>query len=161
MSVPGLTPHAVPLTLESGSGTTFAVDGYDGQFEIPDLEQGGFEVIDVRNRGQHVALLRGADRTYDVSFNFTVTSVTDMTNGSCARVADFFRKPGLYASDTSLESIGCDVWAFKATLSIADACGKSVVITLPKCRGRVTTTMDEEHLKLSGNVTCYTLPTIA
>lgn len=159
MAVPALSPRSVTVTAETGSGNTATMTGNAGTFSIADLINRGTDKIDVRNRGDHVAYIEGDGREYTWELPFTIGSESDMTNAGSYRLYDMVHKSGLYASDTSLETIGCNVWAIK--LTIAMSCGgKAVTIVWDKVIPSLTIEMTEEHLTATLSVRSPNPPTI-
>jgi len=144
MALPALTVRDVTITAETGSGNTATMVGNDGNFELPDLSQGGKEAIDIRNRGDHVAYIPGPGREFETTLQFTIGSESDVTDGGNYRLYDMVNKTGLYASDDSIETIGCGLWAIKVTIAVSNACGKSFTATYAKVRPRMTLSMTEE-----------------
>jgi len=159
MAVPALTPRAVTITAETGSGNTATMTGNAGTFSIAGLINRGSEKIDVRNRGDHIAYVEGAGREYTWELPFTIGSESDLTNTGSYRLYDMVTKSGLYASDTSIETIGCNVWALKLTIAMSCS-GKSVNIVWAKAIVEMTLEMTEEHLQATISVRSPNPPTI-
>lgn len=162
--LPPFVSRDVTLTIYDGASPTPKSASFgngSGLFDIPGLDAGSFEVVEVKNRQEHLALLKGESKTYEFSTEITVADVADLTNPSSHRILDAIRKTGDWASATSVETIGCDVWAVKVVISMSNTCGASATITLPKCRITGDLSMTEEGLRLTVNGTCYESPTIA
>jgi hypothetical protein len=161
--LPPFVSRDVTLTIYDGAASpkSASFGNGSGLFDIPGLDAGNFEVVEVKNRQQHLALLKGESKTYEFSTEITVADVADLTNASAHRILDAIRKTGDWASATSVETIGCGVWAVKVVISMSNTCGASATITLPKCRLTGDLSMTEEGLRLTVNGTCYESPTIA
>ena len=161
--LPPFVSRDVTLTVYDGAASpkSASFGNGSGLFDIPGLDAGNFEVVEVKNRQQHLALLKGESKTYEFSTEITVADVNDLTNASAHRMLDVIRKPGDWASGTSVETIGCGVWAVKVVVSMSNTCGASATITLPKCRLTGVLSMTEEGLRLTVNGTCYESPVIA
>ncbi len=161
--LPPFVSRDVTITIYDGAASpkSASFGNGSGLFDIPGLDAGNFEVVEVKNRQQHLALLKGESKTYEFSTEITVADVADLTNASSHRIVDAIRKTGDWASATSVETIGCDVWAVKIVISLSNTCGASATITLPKCRITGDLSMGDEGLRLTVSGTCYESPVIA
>ena len=161
--LPPFVSRDVTITVYDGAASpkSASFGNGSGLFDIPGLDAGNFEVVEVKNRQQHLALLKGESKTYEFSTEITVANVNDLTNASAHRMLDAIRKTGDWASGTSVETIGCGVWAVKVVISMSNACGASATITLPKCRLTGDLSMSEEGMRLTVNGTCFESPVIA
>ncbi len=161
--LPPFVSRDVTLTVYDGAASpkSASFGNGSGLFDIPGLDAGNFEVVEVKNRQEHLALLKGESKTYEFSTEITVADVDDLTNASAHRMLDAIRQTGDWSSATSVETIGCGVWASKVVISMSNTCGASATITLPKCRLTGDLSMSEEGLRLTVNGTCYESPVIA
>ena len=89
--LPPFVSRDVTLTIYDGASPTPKSASFgngSGLFDIPGLDAGNFEVVEVKNRQEHLALLKGESKTYEFSTEITVADVADLTNASSHRILD-------------------------------------------------------------------------
>lgn len=153
--LPGFIKKNVTFHIDDGASKTMTTGPGDGLFTFSGIQEGDHEVVEVKNRGNHLALIEGDQEPIEFSIVVTIGTATSLTDATADRILDAVRKTGNWASATSKETIGCSVWAFQIRIVMADSCGKSNTITFAKVRAKADKEMTDEGLRLTINCTAY------
>ncbi len=147
--------HHVVITVRDGSGLSQATGPGTGSLSVPGLgANDGADMIDIRDRLSHYALIPGQRRTYE----FTTEVVVDAGSLAANAVLSAIRREGTWVAATSIET-KTDAYAVRLDVTLTNSLGLTATITLPKCHLMGEFQVDAEYTKLVISGTCYTVPT--
>lgn len=133
------------LTAETSDGTvTINLRPGPGNFNLPDLEEGNYEVADVFDRGEFLERVYTNKKLIEWSIELLQDGkLTDATG----KPLDLVLKQGPFAGKATVDPGGL-VWTFNATFTITRN-GVTSTVKLYNNRGRITFTEDGAGNKLA------------
>ena len=150
------TARQTTVRFEDGAAAGLTIGPGEGNLTISNIREGNQEVVAKYNRGAHDGFVKTQDLVQDCSISIELENQT-ITDGSNARVLDFMRKAGTYASATSLDSTIC---AWKTIITMTDGATTST-ITLPVCEGSFDFGEAAEGNTISVSFRCHGAPVFA
>lgn len=145
------------FTVYDGGSLSQSLGPGTGTITIPGLSANdSADVIDVRDRMTHYATITGPERTFEFSAELVMTAGALNTQ----LVLNAIRKAGAWASAVSIETL-TDTYCLKLVAQLSDSSGRTITVTLPKCRMNADLVVDDQYAKLAITGTCYLQPTFA
>lgn len=127
------TRRMVGVVLTTGSGKTYTLDTYPGDYKITGLQEGGLETIRILDRGVFVERVYGDDQPCTLTID--VMHDGALTSAAATKLIDMLKKQSgsFVASDTTVDP-GGQVWALKVVLTVTHPGGTTTTITCGNAR---------------------------
>ncbi len=128
------TRRLTSIRLEDNNGLGLTLTPMDGDFSGGDENDSNRDKTRVLNRQAFDGYVEGDDMEQELSCTLQMKNEA-LTHASQARVNDFIKKQGSFASAVSVDTGGI-VWAFKVIVTLDDGT-TSTTKTYPQCTGKI------------------------
>lgn len=146
------TPRMASVRLEDANGLGMTIAPREGDFSGGDENDNNLTKVAVADRGDFDCLVDGESMQQSLSFTAHMKDEA-LTHATLARLTDFIKRQGSFASAVSVDSGG--VWAFKVIVTWT---GVATSKTYPYCSGAVAWSEGTPQNTLGCSFTNYQQP---
>ena len=147
------TRRLTSVRFEDSVGLGLTIEPTDGDLSLGETNAEFAEHQPVYNRDVHDGFTLGQDQVQACSITVQMKNET-LTHATLARIEDFVKKRGSFASASSIDAT---IWAWKAIVTFNDGT-TSTTRTLPKCEGGSALTEGQPANTIAINFNNHQIP---